>query len=230
MTPDDLAYSVQVACGAFLRIWSLVDVDTVPYLHFWTALWPTGVGWPLTLAFLASIGHALWRPRWQTSPLLLWLVLYFIPIGALHTKHVRYLLPMLPFLGLLLGAMVRRIVAGGGSALVRNSTSVLSVLVVAHTAFYGIAFARVYHTEDSRLAARSWFDDNVPPDARIAVEHGGFSMEGVLNTEPRRIVSLNMGMIFGSRGYLSCEATSRVLRRQLAEADFIAITDVNRYR
>jgi len=39
-----------------------------------------------------------------------------------------------------------------------------------------------------------------------------------------------MGMIFGSRGYLSCEATSRALRRQLAEADFIAITDVNRYR
>lgn len=230
VTPDDLAYSVQVARGDFLRIWSLVDVHTVPYLHFWTALWPSGVGWPLTLAFLVSVGYALWRRRWQTALLVLWLVLYFVPIGGLHTKHVRYLLPMLPFLGLLFGDMVRRSMGGGGSALVRNSIYVLSTLVVAHAAFYGIAFARVYHTEDSRLVARRWFGDNLPSRARIGVEHGGFSMEGVLSAERLRLVSLNMGIIFGSRGYLSCEASSRILRRQLAAADFVTITDVNRYR
>jgi len=55
-------------------------------------------------------------------------------------------------------------------------------------------------------------------------------MKGVLNKERHRTVSLNMGMIFGSRGYLSCQATSNILRHQLAAADFIAITDVNRYR
>lgn len=89
VTPDDLAYSVSVARGEFLRVWSLVGVHTIPYLYFWSTLWPTAVGWPLTLTFIASIGHALWRPRWQTSLLVLWLVLYFIPIGGLHTKHVR---------------------------------------------------------------------------------------------------------------------------------------------
>ncbi len=229
VTPDDLAYFVSVARGEFLRVWSLVDVHTVPYLHFWSTLWPTGVGWPLTLAFLVSIGHAVWRPRWHTSLLVLWLVLYFIPIGGLHTKHVRYLLPMLPFLALLFGDTVRRF-ASSEISLLRNSTVALSALILAHAGFYGIAFAGIYHAQDSRLAARRWLDDNVQPRARIAVEHGGFSMKGVLNTEQYRTVSLNMGMIFGSRGYLNCEATSRILRHQLDAADFIAITDVNRYR
>ncbi len=55
-------------------------------------------------------------------------------------------------------------------------------------------------------------------------------MNRVLRSQRYRTVSLNMGMIFGSRGYLSCEATSRILRQQLDAADFIAITEVNRYR
>jgi len=229
VTPDDLAYSVSVARGEFLRVWSLVDVHTVPYLHFWSTLWPSGVGWPLTLAFIVSIGHALWRPRWQTSLLVLWLVLYFIPIGGLHTKHVRYLLPMLPFLALLFADMVRRF-ASSESLILRHGTLVLSLFILAHVGIYGTAFARVYVTEDSRLEARRWLDANLPQSTRIAVEHGGFSMKGVLNKQRHRTISLNMGMIFGSRGYLSCQATSSILRHQLAAADFIAITDVNRYR
>ncbi len=129
VSPDDLAYSVGVARGEFLRAWSLVDVHTLPYLHFWSTLWPTAVGWPLTLAFLASIAHALWRPRQHTSLLLLWLVIYFIPVGGLHTKHVRYLLPMLPFLGLLFGDMVRRLASSGSSVPLRAGSCVLSALI-----------------------------------------------------------------------------------------------------
>lgn len=230
LTPDDLAYSMRLARGEFLRVWSLVDVHTVPYLHFWTDLWPTGVGWPLTLAFLVSIGHALWRPQLHTSLLLLWLALYFIPVGGLHTKHVRYLLPMLPFLGLLFGDTLGKLATAGGPRLLRHSIGVVSAIIIAHAGAYGIAFARIYHVEDSRIQARRWLDDNLPQRARIAVEHGGFSMQGVLPSQRYRTGSLNMGLIFGSRGYLSCQATSRILQHQLAAADVAIITDVNRYR
>jgi tetratricopeptide (TPR) repeat protein len=231
LTPDDLAYSISVARGEFLRVWSLVDVHTVFYLHFWTDLMPTGVGWPLTLAFLAAIGHALWRPRLHTTILVLWLALYFIPIGALHTKHVRYLLPMLPFLGLLFGDMVRQLAAAAAAGPPRYGVLVASGLIMVYTGLYGIAFTGIYHTEDSRIEARRWLDDNLAPGSRVAVEHGGFSMRGVLALPERyRQVSLNMGLLFGSRGYRSCEATTAILQHQLAEAEYLVITDVNRYR
>ena len=60
---SDFGYSLRVATGEILRPWSLVDVHTIPYLHYWTHLWPLGVGWPLTLTFLIGVGSALWRPN-----------------------------------------------------------------------------------------------------------------------------------------------------------------------
>lgn len=43
---DDFGYSVQVARGEILRPWSLADMHTVPFLHYWTQLWPQAVAFP----------------------------------------------------------------------------------------------------------------------------------------------------------------------------------------
>ena len=83
---DDLLYSIQVARGEFLRLWSLVDVHTVPYLHYWTTLWPLGVGWPLTGVFVLAIGYALWRRSTPGLLLLLWTGIYFLLIGGLLSR------------------------------------------------------------------------------------------------------------------------------------------------
>ena len=101
---DDFAYSLQIARGQVLKPWTLFDLHTTPYLHYWTQLWPQAIGWPLTCALLVGAGYALWRRSWPQMLLLLWSVLYFLSIGSLHTKHVRYLLPLLPVLSLLAAA------------------------------------------------------------------------------------------------------------------------------
>ena len=93
---DDFGYSVQVARGEILRPWSLADMHTVPFLHYWTQLWPQAVGIPLTVLFALGLAYALWRREWRGLVLVCWCGLYFLTIGGLHTKHVRYLLPLLP--------------------------------------------------------------------------------------------------------------------------------------
>ena len=37
---DDFGYSLQVARGEVLRPWSMVDMHTVSFLHYWTDMWP----------------------------------------------------------------------------------------------------------------------------------------------------------------------------------------------
>ena len=97
---DDFAYSVAVAKGAVLRPWSLVDVHTEPYLYNWTRLLPQAVDWPLAALCVVGLLRALWRRRRDEIPMIVWCLVCFELVGGLHTKHVRYLLPLLPFFAL----------------------------------------------------------------------------------------------------------------------------------
>jgi tetratricopeptide (TPR) repeat protein len=226
---DDFAFSVKVARGEILRLWSLVDVHTVPYLHYWSDLWPQAVGWPLTGAFILGVGWALKRRRPSDLLILLWVAIYFVPVGGLFTKHVRYLLPLLPFLGLLAADLCWEMCRlrqvrwrAAGIALVLG--------LVVYTGCYGIAFARIYSIEDSRIQAGRWIEEQVPKGSVVGVERGGFSMHTLVSQERLQPQFLGMSVIFGSRGNLSCEATRQFLQGTMQYLDYIALVDVNRYR
>ena len=222
---DGLQFSLQVARGEMLRSWTLVDVHTWPYVHFWTHLWPLAVGWPLTTVFALSVGFALWQRRFPTGLLLLWCGLYFVLVGGLHTKHVRYLLPLLPFLSVLAGDLCvtlwrRWRWAGYG----------VCAGVVLYTGIYGVAFARLYSREDSRIEAARWIASSVPEGSRIGVEAGGFSMRPLLTTQRHPIRVLRTVTLFEGRGYVTCQAAVTYLQHRLFDVDYIAIIDVNRYQ
>jgi 4-amino-4-deoxy-L-arabinose transferase-like glycosyltransferase/tetratricopeptide (TPR) repeat protein len=231
----DFAYSLQIASGEVLRPWTLVDMHTTPYLHFWTHLWPQAVGWPLTGLFVLGVLYALWRRRWPTSLLLVWCVLYFLSIGGLHTKHVRYLLPILPALALLAAVLCVESWRWLQSA-EEKSLSMLrwpAALVVGgvlfYTAAYGTAFARIYAVEDARLQAARWLYANVPAGSTIAVENGGFSLGEFVDRGTYKKAHINSGRLFGTRGYLLCEAGRQYLYSRVRDADYIAVADVNRH-
>ena len=224
---DDFAYSVAIARGEVLRPWSLADTDTIPYLHFWTALWPQGVGWPLTLLLAAGWIRAVARGGRTDRLIALWCALYFLSVGGLHTKHVRYLLPLLAPLGLLAARLVvhlcerrwrsRWVMAGVAACTL-------------YTWAYGVAFTRIYRVEDARVTGGRWIHQHVPPGSTIAIERGGFSMRGSFSASTYQEQDLNTTTVFATRGYLSCGAAANFLVSQLEPADWVAITDVNRYR
>lgn len=222
-TTDDLGFSLQVARGEILRTWTLVDVHTTPYLHYLTHLLPSACGWPLTLGFFAAIGHALWRRK--SGLLLLFCGLYFAQVGGLHTKHVRYLLPLLPFLCLLTADFLVELIAHR-----RRLGLALGGVLAFYTGFYGLAFARIYTIEDSRIQAARLVSERVPPGRVIGFERGGFSMDALVRGPRNPTRQLNVTALFEARGYTTCRADMDYLDSRLKDLDYIALIDVNRYR
>ena len=227
---NDLGYSMIVARGERLVPWSLVDVHTVPYLHHWTHLWPLGVGWPLTICFLLGIPRGLWKTNHRKGVILLWAGIYFFLIGGLHTKHMRYLLPLLPFLGLLAADFCAWLVRSHRFVRVRKLAGGICAAVFLYSALYGVAFASLYTREDSRIQTSRWIKDHVPANSSIGVERGAFSMQGMIDPTKFHIGALQTLMLFEFRGFATCKGELYWLKRQLDALDYIVITDVNRYQ
>jgi tetratricopeptide (TPR) repeat protein len=222
---DDLGFSLKVAQGEILRPWTVADLHTIPYLHYATDLLPLAVGWPLALGILAGLIFALWKRRHASLLPLIFCGLYFLQMGGLHTKHVRYLLPMLPFL-LLLAAdfcfQLKRVRPRAGLAL--GGVLAIAALV------YGLAFSSIYTREDSRIQAARWIVKNVPEGTTVAGERGGFSMDPLVRSLRRPTRLLNTATLFESRGYMTCSAALSYLRNRLLGVEYIALVDVNRYQ
>jgi Tfp pilus assembly protein PilF len=225
---SDFSFSLGIARGEMLRTWTLVDVHTVPYLHYWTDLWPLAVGWPLVGVFALGMFHALWRGTLPSLTILLWVVIYFLLFGGLHTKHVRYLLPLLPFMSLLAADLCRAVCQMPRSQTGRRFGLVLTAALVGCTTFHGFAFSRVYAVEDSRIQAGRWVRQNLEPGATVGVERGGFSVAKVISSVDYRQEILDSGALFFTQGYSSCEASRQYMEERLAGMDCLVITDVNR--
>lgn len=225
ISTDDFASAMAIARGTLLVPWSLVDMHTTPHLHYWTHLWPKAVGWPLTLGFAGGMLWTLWHRRKGELPVLVWCLVSLAMIGGLHTKYVRYVLPLLPLLSLF--------AAGLCQALWLRHRLVGTAVVVAllgYTAFYGLAFTRIYLEEDSRIQAGRFLAAHAEDGARVGVEGGGFNMKSLISGSRYTHVSLNAARLFWMRHYLSCTAAANFLWNQVKTMDYIAAVDVNRYR
>ena len=229
-TSDDLGYSMMVAQGERLVPWSLVDVHTVPYLYHWTHLLPLGVGWPLTILFILGITLGLWKTNHRKGLILLWAGFYFAAIGGLHTKPIRYLLPLLPFLALLAADFCAWFIGAARFVRVRRLAVGICAAVFLYSALYGAAFASLYTREDSRIQAARWIDEHVPAHSSIGLEGGAFSMRGMIDPEKYSIGALQTLPLFQFRGFATCRGELYWLEKQLASLDYLGITDVNRYQ
>ena len=225
-SPRDFAFSLQVVRGEMLQPWLLVDLHTTPFVHHWTHLWPLIAGWPLTLFFVAALVYALRRVSVVQGLLLLWCGLYFLMVGGLVAKSVRYVLPMLPFLALFAGQL--------GVALWRLQvpwTRVLGRVVVVgvwvHFVLYGCAFARLYTSEDSRIQAAKWIREQIPISERMGAENGGFSMRGMLE-ESHILVPVDVPRLFYSGPYMLCSTRIDHLAQRLKRMEYLVIIKENR--
>ena len=219
------ANAVGVARGTILRPWSLIDVHTVPYLHQLTDLWPQAVGWSLAITFYAAVLWSAFNLNRSRALLLIWSGLYFAVIGALHTKHVRYLLPLLPILSIL---------AADLCVWIKSKHRLIGVFLLgslmAVTAALGLGFARIYAVEDSRLQAGRWMAEHVSPGSNIGVEGGAFSLNSVISDQDFRKTHLEISELFRARGYTMCAPALSLLQAKVAGLDYIAVTDITRYR
>ncbi len=229
-TAISLEFSMKVARGELLTTWNLVDVHTTPYLYHWTHLWPLGVGWPLTVLFLFGLSYGLWKVDHHKGLILLWVGIYFALIGGLHTKPIRYLLPLLPFFALLTADFCVWLVRVPRFVWVRRLGIAICSAVFIYSTMYGVAFASLYTREDSRIQAARWIDNHIPVTSRIGVERGGFSMRELIDSKKYAINIINTGTLFSLRGFMTCQVELQYLQSRLHNLEYLVIIDANRYQ
>ena len=225
---DDFGFSALVASGEILRPWTLFDISTPPFVHYFTRLIPLATGWPMAVLLVPAVIRGLSQRSVARAVCAIWLLFYFATIGGQHTKHVRYLLPMLPAASLLVADLCVAFYPRFRSAGARLLSGCALATFIGYTFIYGAAFATIYSQEDSRIGAGRWVEENVPAGTSIGLERGGFSVRSTVSSSRYRHELIETGFHFGTRGYLSCRAAVRVLEERLQKMEILVIAQENR--
>jgi len=218
----DFAFSLGIAKGDVLQTWTLLDVHTIAYWHHLTALLPLAMGWPLALVGAVSAVYVGWKGSGEKRLLLAWCALYFLLIGSLHTKPIRYLFPLLPLLALFAADFCRSVFSRRKQALVFNA------LLASCTIVQGLFFAQIYAGEDPRISAARWLAHAVPTDAKIGLEKGAFTLHKLIDGQ--RTADLNILHLFYTGPYMLCAQRVDYVQGRAEKLDYIAVITANRHR
>ncbi|MBA2468558.1 MAG: glycosyltransferase family 39 protein [Chloroflexia bacterium] len=152
-----------------------------------------GMGPGLGIAALGGLAWQLWRmavgrvwPSWITLGLVGWIGFHLLYFGVALSKVQRYLMPAYPFLVLLAAAAIVATARWGWRrGILRvpftnwrvrfprwlHPGTILPLVAVVTTVFYGAAFVSVYSEPHTRVEASGWIGANVPDGATIAWEY-----------------------------------------------------------
>jgi hypothetical protein len=157
-----------IASGQFETPYVLQFAGTWPFLYsMWqAALW--GLGLPLGLAawlaFALAFRRWLRRGRWADALLLAWAGPYFLVVGLSRARYLRYVLPLVPVLCILVAGFV----AGLGR---RRLRAAVQAALVLPTLACSLLFLPIYATPHPWIQASDWIYDHVPPGSTLAIEH-----------------------------------------------------------
>jgi len=158
------------------------------------------VRWSMFPAFgitaLIALGIGAYRilfsrrwPSWWLLGIVVWCGFHIVYYGSTFVKTQRYVLPAFPQLAILSGILLAQLVLwarrrGDLPWLSRRRLQlpstwpkwshpgyILPVLVVAITAFYGVAYTNIFLQPLSRIEASAWMYENIPAGSTITSEY-----------------------------------------------------------
>ncbi|MFQ5924454.1 MAG: glycosyltransferase family 39 protein [Dehalococcoidia bacterium] len=171
--------------------WTRQFINTTPYLYQIRHLSVWGMGLPLALAawggLLFTLATAIKRRRKSDLLLLSWILPFFLIVGAMEVKFIRYVLPLVPFLCLvaacLFSALYER-VRGNWRPFIIG----VIALVIASSVFYSFAHVSIYSKPRPVVQATQWANTNVDQEEIVAVE----DWELLLYLGPYQVVRLRL--------------------------------------
>ncbi|MCZ6636106.1 MAG: glycosyltransferase family 39 protein [bacterium] len=223
--------SMQVARGEVVRIWTLYDFSTTPYLYYITHLFRYALGAPLEIAALVGIFLGLWRREKCFWILLGWVLPYFLLVGGLHTKPIRYVTPLLPPLALLGSWTCVQAVSWLQSYTRLRFVLALPVLLVCLPTFcWGAALIRIYVQEDSRIQAVRWIRDHIPKGSGVLAEQGGFPTAWMVQGDRYDFRDSDASRFIDAKGWSLYRDQIHFYKKKVEGADWILLIEENRMR
>lgn len=148
-------------------------VKTLPYLY-WLQNWFWQFGPVALLAIIGIPWLIVTAVRTRDPRLLLLLsfpILYFLYVGKWHTKFIRYMLPITPFLLIAAAYVLWEIRQCGRKISKPVIGRIAVVLSVGVTVLWSTAFMHVYWQQQTRIAASAWMFENIPAGSNLLGEH-----------------------------------------------------------
>jgi len=165
---ESMKYESGVATGKLSVPYTLQFSNTFPYLFQFKNLF-----WQFGPAALFGILGIVWlililgrRKEKKIAIFLLFPVIYFLYVGSWHAKFIRYMVPLLPFIGIsaayLLSKIEKRSFRLG---------RLLTLITLLLTIIWGLAFFSIYLRPQTRMVASRWIYQNIPSGSKIYTEH-----------------------------------------------------------
>ncbi len=206
--------------GAIPQIWSYHFEGTLPYLFQLTHNLPWAMGWPLALLSIAGVLFLIRRHRREDILLASWIILNFLLIGSWYIKSIRYLLPIIPFLGLSGAEMLSSLASARRWRLAAVTAGAITFL---WSAAFSLAFIHVYSVKHSKTRASEWVYAHIPPGSRLATD---FSIPlGKRNGLPDLFKEEYLNFTYLFESGLSPGEKERYLDKILARSDYVIIAD-----
>ncbi|MBU1127425.1 MAG: glycosyltransferase family 39 protein [Patescibacteria group bacterium] len=130
---------------------------------FWQMGPVAGMG---ILGFLSLLALAIKKKDKKLILFLSFPFCYFLYVGAWHTKFIRYMAPLLPFLAICASWLLLKI---------KEKYKILGYFLIgfflAITIIWGLAFSFIYAKEQTRITASKWIYGNILKGSIILQEH-----------------------------------------------------------
>jgi len=207
--------------------WQFLNVMPFIFQARQLMLWAIG----LPLATLGLAGAALmWRHALRPPTRTEWLLLlapptaYFIVICLWHSKFIRYLLPILPYMSIA-AAYLAHAAPQSGRVVTGKVVSALTIGALLYSGFLGVAISNVYAGPDPRVKASDWMVRNIPPGTTILHDPEPLITLPLGHTEQYQIQVLDL---YGNR--MRNINNPEFYARSLQDKQFVVIVSRRNYR
>jgi 4-amino-4-deoxy-L-arabinose transferase-like glycosyltransferase len=164
---ESMKYESRVATGSLPVVYTLQFDHTIPYLfQIKNFFWQIGIGTVFCIiGFVFVLFETIKRKNKELLIFFIFPLLYFLYVGSWHTKFIRYMVPIIPFLLIASSIFLIKI---------RSKFKTLGNLLIGTTIFttiiWALAFFSIYARTQTRIAASEWVYSNIPNGARILNE------------------------------------------------------------
>lgn len=164
---ESMNYESGVATGSLPVVYTLQFNHTVSYLfQLKNLFWQVGIA-----AIFCIIGFifVLYKTvKTRDKNLLIFIsfpLLYFLYVGAWHTKFIRYMVPIIPYLIISAGILLAEI-----RLKYRIFGKTLITIIILSSVFWSFAFFSIYTRPQTRISASKWVYSNIPSGNKILTE------------------------------------------------------------
>ncbi len=140
------------------------------FLWYWSASLPKNLTWPILVVSMMGVGFSIWRKRMLQFLMFAFILIFLVGISLSALHWDRWIIQLLPLFTLFAGAGLvaigRRLKHGAGQKAVWASALLLALLPGYQSVLQNLR----QFNPSTRILARKWIIENIPPGSRIDQE------------------------------------------------------------